>query len=147
MRERIQELFPLLESNFEITSPSDGRYNCVAWAAVDVRRWWWPREAPFSYWPSGCRRDESIAAFIDAFSTLGYELAASGDPEIDFEKVAIFASNEGVPTHMARQLANGTWTSKLGSLEDIEHSDLNGVSGMEYGRIVTFLRRKRVATA
>ena len=147
MRERIQELFPLLETNFEITSPIDGRYNCVAWAAGDMRRWWWPAESPYSYWPPGSRRDESVAAFIDAFSTLGYEVAASGDYEIDFEKVAIFASNEGVPTHMARQLANGAWTSKLGSIEDIEHRHADGVSGAEYGGIVTFLRRKRVATA
>jgi hypothetical protein len=64
MREAIERLFPrLTERSFEITSPSDRRYNCVAWAASDMRRWWWPGEPPFSFWPDGVRRDESIHAF------------------------------------------------------------------------------------
>lgn len=49
MREWIEQLFPGLQgTSFEITSPRDRRYNCVAWAANDTRRWWWPGEAPVS---------------------------------------------------------------------------------------------------
>jgi hypothetical protein len=119
MREFIERLFPRLQqTSFEITSPRDGTYNCVAWAAGDVQRWWWPGDAMFTYWQLGVIREQSISSFVIAFSTLGYEASASAGYEPQFEKVAIFASPDGTPTHMARQLADGSWTSKLGSLED-----------------------------
>ena len=71
---------------------------------------------------------------------MGYEPCERGDLEPGFEKVAIFADDEG-PTHAARQLDNGRWTSKLGSMEDIEHA-LEGLAGSEYGRVVRYLRRQ-----
>jgi hypothetical protein len=64
--------------------------------------------------------------------------------EIGFEKVAIYVDAGGTPTHMARQLESGAWTSKCGSLEDIEHYALEAVGGFgarEYGRVAAFLRR------
>lgn len=145
---KFQQLFRRLrESEFEITSPEDPRYNCVAWAADDVRRWWWPAESPFAFWPPTVKRDESISSFVDAFGTLGYELADSGAHEAGFEKVAIFASTDRVPTHMARQLADGSWTSKVGRLEDIAHIDVDGVGGSDYGEVAAFLRRRRSTSA
>src|ERR1043165_9532707 len=139
-----ERLFPALRQvGFEITSPRDQRYNCVAWAAGDVTRWWWPAESPFAYWPPGADREESVASFIQAFAILGYERALSGDLEPQFEKVAIFASSDGTPTHMARQLRDGTWTSKVGSLEDIRHREPSGLEGSDYGIVVVFLRRDR----
>jgi len=48
----LESLFPGLRgSGFVETSPEDIRYNCVAWAAEDKDRWWWPDED--SYWPEG----------------------------------------------------------------------------------------------
>lgn len=142
MRDVIRRLFPrLADEAFEITSPEDSRYNCVAWAAGDVKRWWWPAEPPFAYWPVGVPREESVESFIAAFASLGYAVTMSGQHETGFEKVAIFAASDGVPTHVARQLANGSWTSKLGRLEDISHLDVSGVGGSDYGEAVTFLRR------
>jgi hypothetical protein len=139
----LERLFPALtEGGFDITSPPDRRYNCIAWAAGDVTRWWWPAESPFAYWPAGMDREESLTSFIRAFATLGYEPASSGDPEPSFEKVAIFASSDGVPTHMARQLGDGSWTSKLGGLEDIAHRHVTGLAGAEYGNVVAFLKRR-----
>jgi len=77
MRDLIERLFPALqESPYEITSAADGSYNCVAWAAGDVRRWWWPGEAMFTYWPAEVIREQSIASFVMAFETLGYLPAA-----------------------------------------------------------------------
>src|ERR1051326_2227811 len=85
----LERLFPALtEGGFDITSPPDRRYNCIAWAAGDVTRWWWPAESPFAYWPAGMDREESLTSFIRAFATLGYEPASSGDPEPSFENVA-----------------------------------------------------------
>jgi hypothetical protein len=147
MTDLIQQLFRRLgEGEFEITSQRDSRYNCVAWAAGDVRRWWWPIDSPFVFWPPKAKREESISSFIDAFGTLGYEPSDSGSHEAGVEKVAIFASSEQVPTHVARQLADGSWTSKLGRLEDIAHIDVNGVGGTDYGEIVAFLRRRRATS-
>jgi len=144
MRDLLEQLFPRLRTTaFEITSPEDSRYNCIAWAAGDTRRWWWPGEAPFSFWPSGIEREESVGNFVAAFATLGYEPTKSGEHDRDYEKVAIFASSEGIPTHMARQLPNGSWTSKLGGLEDITHIVLAGVAGTDYGHVVAFLQRRK----
>lgn len=148
MRQLIQQLFPQLrDDTFEITSPPDARYNCVAWAVGDTKRWWWPGEPPFSFWPSGIRREESVAGFVEAFATFGYEVAVSANHDHEYEKVAIFASSDGVPTHMARQLPDGSWTSKLGALEDIAHVEVIGVAGSDYGQVVVFLQRQKPSSA
>lgn len=81
-----------------------------------------------------------MVAFVDAFAILGYEPCASGDPERGFEKVALFADGTGTPTHAARLLPNGSWTSKLGPHEDISHT-LYGLEGSSYGDVVHFLKR------
>jgi hypothetical protein len=143
----LERLFPALkEAGFEVTSPRDTGYNCVAWAAGDTTRWWWPAEFPFAYWPAGVERKETLTSFIHAFATLGYEYASSGEHESEFEKVAIFASRDGVPTHVARQLGDGSWTSKLGGLAADEKSpcaELNAASAFPtvrepYKRMRTF---------
>ena len=64
--------------------------------------------------------------------------------------MAVFADPTG-PTHAARQLADGRWSSKLGRREDIEHvlDALAGVDGDEYGQVVQVLKRAtgRLVTA
>jgi hypothetical protein len=59
------------------------------------------------------------------------------------EKVALHAKH-GCPTHIARQLPNGRWTSKLGRWEDIEHDefDLTGNGLDEYGDIAQYFKRE-----
>jgi hypothetical protein len=64
------------------------------------------------------------------------------------EKVAIYVDCDGVPTHAARQLADGTWTSKLGEWEDIQHDTLEAMEdredlGLGYGKVGLLLRRQR----
>lgn len=140
----LSRIFPHLESGpYEITSPGDVRYNCVAWAAgrTEVRRRWWPAPSPFYYWPVE-PREETVAGFIKAFGQLGYAVCDTGDLEAGSEKLAIYADDADTPTHMARQLASGQWTSKLGELEDIQHMTLDQLSGSDYGRVVQFLKRK-----
>jgi hypothetical protein len=46
----------------------------------------------------------------------------------------------GVPTHAARQLADGLWSGKLGKFVDVEHT-LAGLVGEEYGDVVQILGR------
>ena len=133
--------FPnLQEANYLVTSEATPQYNCIAWAAGEDGRWWWPDSMIQAYWPPDIPREETLEAFIQAYAKLGYKLCESDEFEPAFEKIALFASPDGVPTHAARQLRNGNWTSKLGSREDIEHS-LKDLEGPKYGTVVRFLRR------
>lgn len=132
--------FPYFSSgNHKITSPQTPKYNCIAWAAGDDGHWWWP--APGFYWPNGIPRQETIDVFLEAFASLGYEVCNGLDIEHGFEKVALYALN-GKPTHMARQLNNGTWASKLGKSYDIEHMTPNTVEGTLYGQSILFMKRR-----
>lgn len=143
MVERIEARFPgLRTSPYLVTSPATRDYNCVAWAAGDTARWWWPDPDPdndAALWPPGVPVAETIDAFVAAFATLGYRPCSGEEPEPGFGKLTLFASG-GVPTHMARQLPGGRWTSKLGRSEDIEH-DLPALSGEVYGTVVLILKR------
>ena len=136
--------FPKLHSlNHRVTSPCKNRYNCIAWAAGSADRWWWPTK--FAFWPPGVPREETLSAFLAAFATLGYAECQDGAMEEGYEKVALFArhDDEGriAPTHAAKQLADGRWTSKLGALEDIEHMEPEDVNGPLYGTPIRFMRR------
>src|SRR5262245_254612 len=115
--------FPKLAApaTFEITSPETVAYNCIAWAAEDTSRKWWPDKMGVGYWPQGVPREATLATFIKAFAALGYEECEDGSLEPEFTKIAIFTKPAGTPAHAARQLPNGRWTSKLGSEVDIEH--------------------------
>lgn len=127
----------------QITSQKDHRYNCIAYAAGDVRNWWWPDAAGEDTWPAGVARAETIDAFRDAFATLGYLVCDNDRLEPGYEKVALFAL-AGVPKHAAKQLPNGHWISKLGSSEDVEHR-LHDLTGMVYGSVVLVMKRQMMS--
>ena len=136
--------FPnLANESFAITSQPDKRYNCIAWAAGVMDQWWWRDPFFQKYWPESVAREETMSAFADVFRQLGYEPCTDGVFEAGFEKIAIYGSSK--PTHAARQLADGTWTSKLGQDCDISHDSTNGVSGVVYGDVALFMRRPRAA--
>jgi hypothetical protein len=141
--ERVRTALPRLAAdNHAETSPASWAYNCVAWAAGITAAWWWP--TPGRYWPPDVPREESLRAFVAAFATLDYVPASSADFEEGVEKVALYARG-GQPTHMARQLPSGRWTSKLGPAIDIEHATLDAVAGGEYGEPIVILARTRLA--
>jgi hypothetical protein len=127
--------------NHKITSVSTLRYNCIGWAADDPERWWWPNEDAF--WPLDLPERVTINDFILAFESLGYRLCADGSLEDGCEKIALYARIYGNPTHAARQLANGKWTSKLGPFEDIQHESPDDVNGPVYGSPACFMKRAR----
>jgi hypothetical protein len=83
----------------------------------------------------------TLESYIFAFETMGYRACDSDQLEANYEKVAIYVDADGQPTHMARQLVSGLWTSKLGRGWDIEHQSLHGVEGDEYGTATIYLRR------
>ena len=138
----LQTLFPgLRTSPFRLTSPADSDYNYIGWAANDGNNWWWPEgDAPTIFWPPAVPREVTLDAFATVFLMLGYTVGGDDSHEPGLEKVALFADTDGTPTHAARQLATGRWTSKLGHSEDIEH-DLHALEGGSYGAVALILKR------
>ena len=138
--------FPnLTSSNHCVTSPTDENYNCVAWAAgkgPEDGQWWWPIPAEPGYiWPENVPREETIECFVKAFESMNYSICESGCLETEYEKVVIYAmGNE--PRHVARQLRDGRWTSKLGQNVDICHTSPEVLEGPVYGSVSTFMRRR-----
>jgi hypothetical protein len=133
-------LFPNLSSTpYHVTSPADPTYNCFSWAAGESHRWWEAHPDAGHFWPTGHTTDWSIDIVIDAYRTIGYAVCDDGSPESGVEKVVIYVK-DGEPTHAARQLPSGMWTSKLGAEDDLEHT-LDGLTGAEYGAPVVFLKR------
>jgi len=136
--------FPkLAQVRFEVTSAQTSEYNCIAWAASETHRAWWPDKMKIGYWPKGIPREVTLKAFIQAYETLGYRPCEMNTSlELGKEKIAIFVGYAGRPTHAARQLENGDWTSKLGRNFDISH-ELLGVTGGEYGDVAQIMDRPR----
>lgn len=143
----IRGLFPRLATgdHFELTSPWDHRYNCIAHAAGDSDHWWEPPGDMLRgvYWPPEAPAERTVQAYVQAFMTEGYTLTLSSELEPGKEKIAIFAS-AGVATHAARQLSDGTWTSKLGKGYDISHDRVEDVGGSVYGEVTVFLERAAI---
>jgi hypothetical protein len=136
----LEDVFPGLRGQpYQIKSPRDEKYNCIAFAAGDVHNWWWPDAAGEDTWPTGAPLVETVEAFRDAFATLGYVVCDDERIEAGHEKVALFAL-AGAPKHAARQLPNGRWVSKLGLGQDIEHA-LHDLTGMVYGSVVVLMKR------
>lgn len=120
-------------------------YNCIAWAAGKKDGFWWPRPEAGYHWPPGLPREqigqETLENFIKAFETEGFTVCESDRFENGFEKVAIYVKNNDNPTHAARLLPSGLWTSKLGDDEDIEHTTLKCLEGKQYGKVRVFLKK------
>ena len=134
-------LFPALnQTNSRPTSPADDAYNCIAWAAEDPERWWWPDPQEQEYWPPTVPRAETVEAFEIAFKYLGYSERTDASVESGKQKIALFVSEKGKPTHAARQLPDGWWASKLGQQIDIEH-ELSAIQGPKYGTVAVVLGR------
>lgn len=137
---RLESVFPNLGgSGYQLTSPDDPGYNCIAWAAGDPARWWWPDAAGDGYWPEPAPRAETLDAFAAAYRTLGYRPAGTAESVAEIEKVIVYAKG-GRPTHAARQLPSGRWTSKLGGGPDIEHMP-DDLVGEVYGVVALILER------
>ena len=145
-----RHLFPHIKrENCSITSAKSTVYNCIAWAAGCTDKPWWPLPAPSNdaHWPPGVPREETTEAFRKAFATLGYQVCDDGELEKGYTKIALYGNPKtGKPSHAARQLANGRWTSKLGNFYDIEHIEPSVLCGSDYtnsyGEIMLYMSKK-----
>ena len=138
---QIELAFPNLRlTGYSLTSPKDDNYNCIGWAAEDSNKFWWPVGG---FWPNENDRELSVACFLRAFSAFGYEECPDESFEEGCMKLALYTDPTGEPTHMARQLSDGGWTSKLGRHVDIFHAEVRGLEGPDpaYGRATVYLKR------
>lgn len=139
----LQSKFPNLhQGQYVVTSPRTPFYNCLAWAAGESTRWW----EPGAYWPSLDVSGSILDAVVRVFSARGFAQCQSEAAEPGFEKIAIYVAN-GEFTHIARQLSDGSWTSKLGNLEDISHQSLQALTGSDYGVVHSVWRRQSAPSA
>jgi hypothetical protein len=145
-KQRIEGWFSRLRpGTFEIIGEPTDEYNCFAWAAGDTTRRWEPDPNNW-YWPDDAPTKLTLDAFVAAYATLGYYCIDVASNERFYENIAIYVK-DGEPSHAARQLPSGRWTSKLGDFELIEH-DLDALEGNgpdEYGKIVQLMARPRTA--
>lgn len=134
------------------TSDETEDYNCIAWAAEEDTRFWWPVVG--YYWPDGLPLKITLDNFINAYKKLGYEVCLNEQLEPQYKKIALYVRQDGVPSHASLQLPNGKWTSKLGRSFDVEHDfikvwgEMRDVTGQytfiltEYGKLAVLLRKR-----
>ncbi|MEK0337951.1 MAG: hypothetical protein QQN41_11015 [Nitrosopumilus sp.] len=79
----IEVNFPRIRNDYVITSPIDPSYNCIAFAADDTTKRWWPSASLF--WPAGIKREETLDAFIDCYALLGYR-ACGKNQKLDMKR-------------------------------------------------------------
>lgn len=164
----LERSFPkLVAAGYQKTSDktngplSPGTYNCIAWAAEDIiHGYWWP--SPNGTWPRCITREVTVPCFVKAFRCLGYARCKHSRHEFAYHKVVLYAIHNSrgpkpvpsrlqdfedwTPTHMARQLPDGTWTSKCGGNEDIRHLTLDALESYgfrqdAYGCPVLYMKR------
>lgn len=144
-REAVEARFPkLVRDGYSLTSPSTDTYNCVAWVARDVFRWWSPEEVDGYYWPWSDKHQD-LSEYLRLFEHLGFEVCPDGALEGEFEKIAIYAEEDEFD-HVAFQRSKSSWSSKLGELADIRHdtpASLQGEGYFEYAPVTIFMRRPR----
>ncbi len=145
IRQHLESRFPNLgTSGYSIESPQTINYNCIAWTVGDTTRCWWPDNVYF--WPSPPPREVTVDTLVNMFERFGYSVCGDAEYEDGFEKIAIYADPNEEPTHAARQLPSGRWTSKLGRFVDIEHT-IDGLDGSAYGSVAVIMRRPSATTS
>jgi len=131
-----RDFFPkVTQSNCRHTSPETYDYNCIAWAYERNDVWC----QPGFFWPIP-RKENTIEAYKELFSSIGYKCCEDASYEEGFQKIALYIKDEK-PTHAARQLTTGKWTSKLGRDIDVEHDYPEVLDGPEYGSASIFMKR------
>jgi hypothetical protein len=138
----------LSKSTYAVKSPRDPNYNCIAFALGDLTHFWYDVNSPGItvrgyYWPPGLPSADTLEGWVKVFEIHGYSETTDVSLELEYEKVAIYATNEG-PEHVARQRASGVWVSKMGKGVDIEHQTLEELEGEFFGKVVKIMRRRCV---
>jgi hypothetical protein len=147
----IKKDFPNLhEDNFSFTSIRTDLiqyakidYNCCAWALGRTDK----RLDMTEGFLEELELDENNinhtaeAYAKDVYTKYKFEICNDGNLEKGFEKIVLYEDENGLFSHVSRQLQNGNWTSKLGHWEDIEHSSIYDLVGCFYGTPKIFMKK------
>jgi hypothetical protein len=132
--------FPKLGKRFEVLAPATMTYNCISWSLGQNSSWLWPRSPG---------EPVALADFDGLYALYGFKRVTGLDftRQKGIEKVVLFAySKDGKVeiTHACRQLPDGSWSSKLGSLPLIRHLRPDDLAGPTYGSPwVIYVRAKK----
>jgi uncharacterized membrane protein len=116
---------PYLGADYEVLVPGGHKkYNCIAWSLGITNKWVWP--------------GNTLADFDQLNADHGYHRLQTLDLQLKkgVPKIVLYGHRKnGVfkATHQALQMADGTWTSKLGQLALIRHRTAKAVAGPDYG--------------
>lgn len=118
--------FPSLPgSPHRITSAPTDEYNCVGWVPRELNRWYDPE----LFWPDDVPKpdsDEDIQCYVALFESWGFEVCKDEHYETGFLKIALYIAR-GSFQHVAKQLRDGSWSSKAGVLHDFRHCTLDAL--------------------
>lgn len=142
----LQARFPKLGAgNYKRASLATARYNCLAFACGDERKWWEPQPGGRFYWPPNAQRDTSLTTVTRIFTADGYAETNDRNIEAGYLKAAIYVDMQDFDTYSHVAMSDGVvWKSKLGKGQDIEHDSLDLLEGDqkdEYGIVATILRK------
>jgi hypothetical protein len=135
--------FPHLRDWIKTSEPTQD-YNCVAHVCDDNTKWWDPLPPGQYYWPDpkiGEDLGHTVERYIKLFEHRGYQLCANGELEAGKEKVVIYGNPYGGFEHVAKQLPDGAWTSKIDIREDISHESAHSLSDGWYGKPVIYMEK------
>jgi len=138
------------EVNFRFTSLRKTGYTCLAYAVRDaeIQIDMLAFSKRFDLTKVGLKNDQPLDHIINAYKKLfeafyNFE-ECDNSYEEGFEKIALY---EGMDEdgdigflHVALQIDEVLWTSKLGHLEDIAHT-LDSLNSNYYGKPVLFMKR------
>jgi hypothetical protein len=134
--------FPNLKlANFSYESLRDEDYNCVAWIhgaewIDEIEDAWVQFKDDYGNW------DVSLNRYIQYFREFGYEVCQNKFLEDGYLKIALYFDNKGNEfKHVARQLPDGKWASKLGDWEDIIHENIEVLLGKLYGNDLLIMQK------
>jgi type VI secretion system secreted protein VgrG len=128
------EGFPRLGKNYEVLRNGTSSYNCIAWSLGITDEWIWP--------------GTSLSAFDKLNSKHGFHKLPNLDYKVapGVEKIVLYGKmkdGKTVVTHQARQMSDGTWTSKMGKMAVIRHATPDSLDGPDYGHPVAVYARRR----
>ena len=101
-----------------------------------------PSPFPYFNWPGDLPQNDHAETYIRFFEQHGYQLADGPFVEPGFTKIAIYVEDDKF-RHVARQLRNGQWSSKIGSKEDVIHelTALESHGPFGYGAASIFMKK------
>ncbi len=109
--DELEEEFPNLQrGGYHPASSVADRPNCIGWALYDKHQFWDPSMIGVKgyYWPPDVAREDSLESWTKVFQIHGYQICENAELESDTEKIAIYATPNGVPQHVARQKSSGS---------------------------------------